>query len=53
MAPEAMDVKQAKLGYNGKIADIWSLGITFYCLVYMQPPFTGAVMDLIKKVTTE
>jgi [calcium/calmodulin-dependent protein kinase] kinase len=41
MPPEACDKDQVKKGYSGKSADVWALGVTFYCFIYLQVPFTG------------
>ncbi|EGR31463.1 hypothetical protein IMG5_109220 [Ichthyophthirius multifiliis] len=49
MPPEVLDFKK---GYNGKCADIWSLGITFYCFTFLQLPFYHSnqfkIIDVIK-----
>ncbi|KRX09884.1 Protein kinase-like domain [Pseudocohnilembus persalinus] len=38
MAPESLkDNKQN--GFDGKLADIYSLGVTFYCMIYQKLPF--------------
>ncbi|KAF7730196.1 hypothetical protein EC973_002804 [Apophysomyces ossiformis] len=39
MAPELCVAHHGEV--SGKAADIWSMGITLYCLVYGQPPFTS------------
>jgi serine/threonine protein kinase len=39
MPPESLSSNPKKDGYNGFKADIWSLGVTFYCLVYFKLPF--------------
>lgn len=40
MAPESLsDSQDNENGYDGKKADIWSLGVTFYCMVYLKLPF--------------
>ncbi|EAR85339.3 Serine/Threonine kinase domain protein (macronuclear) [Tetrahymena thermophila SB210] len=39
MAPESLSDSNQKNGYDGKKADIWSLGVTFYCMVYLKLPF--------------
>ena len=42
MAPEALSKENAKKGYNGKKADVWSLGITFFSFIFLQLPFYGS-----------
>lgn len=45
MAPEVLD-KQA---YNSK-ADIWSIGVSFYEMIFGKVPFTASnIIDLLKK----
>jgi len=36
--PELEDMIDEQ-GFDGFIADIWALGITFYCLVFWKPPY--------------
>merc|ERR1711899_536152 len=38
-APECLSIKQGDSPYSGKAADIWSLGVTLYCLVFGSLPF--------------
>lgn len=41
MPPEALSKENSKEGYNGKRADIWSLGVTFFCFAFLEIPFSG------------
>jgi len=43
MAPEI--VKRPKSGFEGKPADIFSLGVAFFIMLYGIPPFTEASKD--------
>lgn len=51
-APESLSQQTDSTPYSGKAADIWSLGVTLYCLVVGKVPFQGenvpAVYDKIK-----
>jgi len=51
-APESLSQQTNSTPYSGKAADIWSLGVTLYCLVVGKVPFQGenvpAVYDKIK-----
>ncbi|KAK4123193.1 kinase-like protein [Parathielavia appendiculata] len=39
---------------SGKAADIWSMGVSLYCLRYGRVPFErGGVLDIYKAITTE
>jgi len=40
MAPEMFDPDKCK-SYSGKAADIWALGVTFYCFTFLIVPFDG------------
>ena len=40
MSPEMFDVVKAK-NFSGKSADIWALGVTFFCFTFLQVPFDG------------
>ena len=42
MPPEALSKENSKKGYNGKLADVWSLGVTFFCCTFLELPFVGA-----------
>ena len=49
MAPEVLD----KQTYNSK-ADIWSIGVCFYELVFGKVPYTASnIIDLLKKIRKE
>lgn len=51
MSPETLSSKQKK-GTNGKAADIWSLGVTFYCLFYLELPFyANSLANIIQTIT--
>lgn len=39
MAPETFNEKKIEMGISGKSADIWSLGVTLYALVFLVLPF--------------
>ena len=39
MAPESLKDSKDKSGFYGQQADIFSLGVTFYCLLYQKLPF--------------
>ncbi len=39
MAPESLKDSKDKSGFYGQISDIFSLGVTFYCLIYRKLPF--------------
>lgn len=45
MPPEMLNSETAKKGYSGRAADIWSLGVTFYCFAFMDLPFNGNSMQ--------
>lgn len=46
MAPEVLD-RQA---YNSK-ADIWSIGVSFYEMIFGKVPYTASnIIDLLKKI---
>lgn len=55
MAPEMFNEKKIELGISGKMADIWSLGVTLYCLTFLVLPFYGkntiTLIDAIKSKT--
>lgn len=46
MAPQVLD----KQTYNNK-ADIWSIGVGFYEMIYGKVPYTASnIIDLLKKI---
>jgi len=47
MAPEIVRKEQVKVGY--KQADIWALGIVFFCLLTGRFPFKGTTNKEIFK----
>ncbi|KAL0082226.1 kinase-like domain-containing protein [Phycomyces blakesleeanus] len=49
MAPELCIAHHGEI--SGKAADIWSMGITLYCLIYGRPPFrTSSLVDLLDMI---
>lgn len=38
MSPESLSGQKAE-GFSGQQSDLWSMGVTFYCLVYRVLPF--------------
>jgi len=34
MSPEALNKDTSSKGYSGRAADIWALGISFYCFAF-------------------
>jgi [calcium/calmodulin-dependent protein kinase] kinase len=53
MPPEALSKEKSKEGYNGKKADIWSLGVSFFCFTFLELPFSGANLVEIFEVIKE
>lgn len=53
MPPEALSKETSKEGYNGKRADIWSLGVTFFCFAFLEIPFQGGNLVEIFEVIKE
>lgn len=52
MPPELCNIKNGSV--DGKPADIWSMGVTLFCLRFGHVPFKGgAVMDLFNAITEE
>ncbi|KAI9711961.1 MAG: hypothetical protein M1828_001760 [Chrysothrix sp. TS-e1954] len=52
MAPELCRVNHG--GVSGKSADIWSMGVTLYCLRFGKVPFRNtSVLDLYSSITTD
>lgn len=53
MAPETFNEKKVEKGISGRMADIWSLGVTLFCLTFLCLPFkeknTVMLIDSIKK----
>ena len=45
MAPEKCDPDIDE--YHGKPLDVWSLGVTLYCLLFLELPFNGKTEHLI------
>jgi len=39
MCPESIGKDGNKKGYSGKAADIWAMGLCFYCCIYGKLPF--------------
>ena len=38
-------------GIDGDVVDIWALGVTFFCFVFMELPFFDeSLEDLIEKI---
>jgi serine/threonine protein kinase len=51
MSPESLKETEDKSGYDGFLSDLWSLGVTFYCMLYKGLPFYDYnIMHLFKKI---
>ncbi len=54
MPPEAFKDNAYQKGFSGTKADIWSLAITFYSLIYLTLPFPSTeIATLIKQITKQ
>ncbi len=52
LAPELCDTKHRDV--SGKAADIWSMGVSLYCLKYGKLPFQrDTVIDMLEAIRTE
>jgi len=53
-APECLSQKPGEAPYSGKAADIWSLGVTLYCLVFGLVPFhDDNILSIYNKIRTQ
>jgi len=53
-APECLQQQLGEAPYSGKAADIWSLGVTLYCLVFGQVPFHDEnILSVYNKIRTQ
>ncbi|CAD8092914.1 unnamed protein product [Paramecium primaurelia] len=56
VAPECLrENKKSDIpGYNGHLADIWSLGVVLYCIVELRLPFQSEIMlELFNQIETK
>ena len=52
MAPELCIPSHGEV--SGKAADIWSMGITLYCLIYGRPPFMSHnIVELMSMISND
>lgn len=53
-SPEALSQQPGQPPYSGKAADIWSLGVTLYCLVFGKIPFEDTnILSLYNKIRVQ
>lgn len=50
-APEVLTMD--KTGYSGRKADIWALGVCFFCFCFLELPFFGLDTDQMKEAITK
>jgi len=51
MAPETFNEQKIENGISGKMADIWSLGVTLYAFIFLVLPFYEKhLMKLINSI---
>ncbi len=49
MAPELCVVKHGEV--SGRATDIWSMGVTLYCMIYGKTPFiSGNILELYEMI---
>ncbi|KNE65869.1 CAMKK/CAMKK-META protein kinase [Allomyces macrogynus ATCC 38327] len=55
VAPELCRITSSTgLNVSGRACDIWSMGVTLYCMVYGRLPFTGrSVVELYKSIAED
>jgi len=53
-SPEALSQQPGQPPYSGKAADVWSLGVTLYCLIFGKIPFEDTnILSLYNKIRTQ